>query len=142
MKILLLVPALFFSINIHSQKVTHKDLIGHWIRISPIDKNITYYIDFIDSTHYNLVDTGYFDLPFLKSEHGTLYANYELDSSTEVTTIETWTGTNPQSRFYHTDFYALRKKSDTLFMKYVKPKNATWQDNDTVHLKIYKLLNR
>ncbi len=142
MKILLLVLILFCSVNIYSQKVTHKDLIGHWLRIFPAeDTSVVYsahYIDFIDSVHYNLVDTLVATQSLVKSTYGTLFANYELDTLAKYSRAETWTGTNPGSRAYHTDFYLLRKKNDLLFMKYIKNKDAEWNNNDSAYLKIYQ----
>jgi len=67
----------------------------------------------------------------------TLYMNYQIDTSTNYTTIETWAGTNPAQRLYHTDFYMLRIKGDSLLMKYVTKRNFKFEDSDTVYLKKY-----
>jgi hypothetical protein len=140
MKTILLSSLLFFAVNSCSHKVTYKDLIGHWKKIFPLEKNSVYYLDFIDSTHYNMIDTTstFPDLPIITSAYGTLYMNYQLYTSTKYTTIETWAGINPAQRLYHTDFYILRKKGDLLLMKYVTNRNAKWEDNDTAYLKTYK----
>ena len=137
MKIILFLILIFSAVNSYCQKVTYKDLIGHWLRINRPKEMGMYNLVFIDSTHYNMVDTT-FPLPASQSSYGTFYANYELDTSTQYTTMETWYGTNPKSRQHHTDFYIIRKKDDSLFMQYVKPKNAKWYDNDSLYLKKYK----
>ncbi len=140
MKTILLPSFLFFTVNNYCQKVAYKDLMGHWQKIFPLEKNSVHYLDFIDSTHYNMIDTTFTfpDLPIITSAYGTLYMNYVLDTSAKYTTIETWAGINPKERLYHTDFYILRKKDDLLLMKYVANRNAKWEDNDTAYLKTYK----
>lgn len=139
MKRILLPSLLFLAVNASSQKVTVTDLIGHWQQSSPSEKNASHYLDFIDSSHFNMIDSAVFpNSSILSSSHGTLYINYKLDTSAKYTTIETWAGTNPKQRLYHTDFYMLRKKGDLLLMKYMTNGNVKWEDSDTAYLKTYK----
>jgi hypothetical protein len=138
-KRILLPVLLFLAVNGYSQKVTVIDLIGFWQLTSPAEENSSHYLEFIDSSHYNMIDSAVFpNSPILISSYGTLYMNYQLDTSTNYTTIETWAGTNTAQRLYHTDFYMLRIKGDSLLMKNVTKGNFKWVDSDTVYLRKYK----
>jgi hypothetical protein len=139
MKTSLLPVLLLLAVNAYSQKVTVGDLIGFWQLTSPAEKNASYYLDFVHSSHYNMIDSVVFpNSPILISSYGTLYMNYQIDTSASYTIIETWAGTNPAQRLYHTDFYMLRIKGDLLLMKYMTNRNVKWEDCDTAYLKKYK----